>query len=294
MGSVGASLPPVGALPHTLRKGFIMDCYNVKCKHFKHGDVQTVIHSRLIQKGVKRKECNADRLESDTTEELSDADREVLHLRSVRNSMKRSLNKIYDISRANSWDYFVTLTFNPDKVDRYSYDDCSKKLSQWLKDLKKRVNPDFMYLVVPELHKDGAYHFHGLFAHCDGLCIVPSGHFDKSGKVVYNIGSYRLGFTTATAVGNQQAVNKYITKYVTKDLCEATKGKKRYWASRNCESPIEETFAFDFKEKNLIRRELSEDSLHVKICDYDIGSRQCMTEYFENQGGVFNIPDPEF
>ena len=35
------------------------------------------------------------------------------------------------------WDYFVTFTFSKEKVNRYDYDVCSKKISQWIKDLKE-------------------------------------------------------------------------------------------------------------------------------------------------------------
>lgn len=273
-----------------------MECYNVRCKHFKHGDVQTVIHGRLIKRGVKRyKDKAAGQREGEAAErkqsEAVERDRAADHDRSVYNSMTRSLNKIYDISRSNEWEFFVTLTFAPDKVDRYSYSECTKKLSQWLKDVRKRLDADFRYLIVPERHKDGAFHFHGLFANCDGMQIVPSGHTDKKGQTIYNIGKYKLGFTTATAVDNQQAVNKYITKYVTKELCEATKGKKRYWASKNCDSPIEEIFTFDCDEKHLIRRELAVDAMQHKIVDYEIRDKPCTSEYFENNGMVFSVPD---
>lgn len=270
--------------------------YNCKVKHFKHGETQISFYTRPVITGKREKpendsECDADRLAEESAAEMTDADRAAAHERSIQNSMKRALNKIYDIARANEWEYFITLTFSPDKVNRYDYSVCSAKLSQWLKDIKKRVNHDFRYLVVPERHKDGAFHFHGLIANCDGLRIVPSGHFDRSGKTIYNIGSYSLGFTTATSVDNQQAVNKYITKYVTKDLCEATKGKKKYWASRNCECPIEETFNFTPQEKHLLRTELIEDAKHYKVCEYDVGFEHCMSEYFENIGVTINIPE---
>ena len=37
----------------------------------------------------------------------------------------------------------------------------TKKVSKWLDHLH-RIAPKIRYMVVPELHKDGAYHFHGL------------------------------------------------------------------------------------------------------------------------------------
>ena len=37
-------------------------------------------------------------------------------------SQKRTINEIYNITRSNSWDYFITLTFNPQRVNRYDFD----------------------------------------------------------------------------------------------------------------------------------------------------------------------------
>ena len=157
--------------------------------------------------------------------------------RSREVSMNRTKNRSYSLARSNSWDWFVTLTFDSEKVDRYDYSVVSKKLSKWLNNCRKKC-PDMKYLVIPELHKDGAFHFHGLFSNCDGLGFVDSGLL-KDGKIIYNIGSYRLGFTTATEVESDQAVVRYITKYITKELCAATFGKRRYWASRNLEEAEE-------------------------------------------------------
>ena len=70
---------------------------------------------------------------------------------------------VYNYSLANDWDWFVTLTFDPQKVDRYNYSDCAKKLKNFI-DVTRRKCPGLKYLFVPELHKDGAFHFHGLIA----------------------------------------------------------------------------------------------------------------------------------
>lgn len=266
--------------------------YNVKIKYYCSGDSQVSVHSRLILTGKrKEKDAVADTLAEET--ELTLADEDARHQRSVQNSMKRSLGTIYDISRSNEWEYFVTLTFSPEKVDRYNYSLCSAKLSQWLKDIRKRVGSDFCYLVVPERHKDGAFHFHGLFANCDGLDFSPSGHFDDSGRIIFNIGSYHLGFTTATAVSNNESVTKYLTKYVTKELVESTRGKKRYWASRNCLRPIEETFCFDVQGKGVLCRELVEDVQYYKACEYNVNSKDCLSEYFENKYLTINAAAEE-
>ena len=47
-----------------------------------------------------------------------------------------------------------------------------------------------------------------------------------------NVGSYRLGWSTATRITDQAKVTKYIAKYISKDLCQVASGRKRYWCSR--------------------------------------------------------------
>lgn len=151
---------------------------------------------------------------------LDEEDESAKKERSVRSSRNRTVNKVYHIARSNTWDWFVTLTFNPEKVDSFDYEACVKKLSVWLMHCRRSA-PDLGYIMVPEKHPtSGRFHFHGLFRDADGLGFKDSGHVDKSGNRIYNIGSYKLGFTTATRVGDQARVTRYIAKYISKDVCE--------------------------------------------------------------------------
>lgn len=186
--------------------------------------------------------------------ELDDVPEEVDNERSARVSASRTVQQIYYLSRSNVWDWFVTFTFNPDKVDRYDYDDCCKKLSKWLNNVRS-FSPGLKYLVVPERHKDGAWHFHGLFSCAAGLEFVNSGHVDSSGNEIFNVGKYRFGFTTATRVQDTERVSKYLVKYITKDLCAASFGKKRYWASRNLDKAPVDLVSFETEEKHAFLQE---------------------------------------
>lgn len=162
-------------------------------------------------------------------------------------SVRRTKNKIFDIARSNKWEWFFTLTFNPDKVDSYSYDEVTYKLSKWLNNMR-RTCPDMKYLVVPEQHESGRWHFHGLFSNVEDMVFVDSGLYDKKGRKVYNVGKYRLGWTTATRIGSLERAMSYIAKYTTEELCAVTKGHKRYWFSRNVDLPIVEDFFCEGQE----------------------------------------------
>ena len=169
----------------------------------------------------------------------------------IKRSQNRSKNKIYALARANTWEWFVTFTFDGKLVRRSSYTDVTKKLKNWIDYIRKVSAPKLKYILVPELHKDGlSYHFHGLFSNIGELNIVKSGHKDKTGNDIYNVLDYYLGFSTATKVKSSEKVSAYITKYITKELTSVTLDKKRYWASRNLDLPERIDYYLDENELN--------------------------------------------
>ncbi len=171
-------------------------------------------------------------------------------------AFKRSKNMIYKLACNNKpWDYFVTFTFNSEKVDRYNFSEVSKKLSKWIDNIKQKYNcKDMGYIIVPEKHKDGAWHFHGLFKNCDNLNFIDSGIKDNQGRTIYNISNYKFGFTTATKLSDIDKAVSYILKYISKDLFgDNLKGKKRYWRSKNLEMPAVETAIFEGNKIDLLK-----------------------------------------
>lgn len=131
-----------------------------------------------------------------------------------RRARSRARVKVFDYVSCNTWDYFITLTLDPKMIDRYDYPTIINKANRWLDNRVRRVG--LRYIIVPELHPtSGAIHFHGLVN--DVLPRTYSHHFDKRHHTVYNLPDWTLGWTTAIhTYGDQIAVAKYITKYVTK------------------------------------------------------------------------------
>jgi len=184
--------------------------------------------------------------------------------RSLKNSKSRTIQKIYEITRSNKWEYFITLTFNPEKVDSFNYDEVVKKLSKWLNNIKSVYAPDLKYIIVPELHKSGRFHFHGLFADIGSMQLVDSRKKLSDGTVIYNIGNYKLGFTTATKIKDNARVSSYITKYISKDLCVVTANKKRYWCSRNLDTVQITDYVLEPHEIKQLLEDLSENITYMK------------------------------
>lgn len=74
------------------------------------------------------------------------------------------------------------MTFNPDHVNSFDYDECYNRTYQFLKNVK-RQNPDFKCIFVPEYHKSGGIHFHGIGTDCDNLKFEDSGITKKGKKI---------------------------------------------------------------------------------------------------------------
>lgn len=192
------------------------------------------------------------------TEETDRTKRQIEH--SIKSSVNRTINQIYMISRANKWEYFVTLTINPKKLDNTDFNLISEKLNIWTNNLKKRYAPELKYIIVPELHKDKSkWHFHGLFANIGKMPLTFSGKvcvgkfvYDYVKKPfatkIYNIPLWKYGFSTATVIRDSSKASSYITKYITKDLSHILQNQHRYLASQNVDKPLERVFNIDYDE----------------------------------------------
>lgn len=147
--------------------------------------------------------------------------------------------------------WFITLTFSPDNVDRFDYDAVCALMLKFTRSLR---HYNCLYLIIPEQHKSGAWHFHGLIK--GDLPVVPAISpktgkciFDNNRRLVYNVTNFDVGFTTATKIGDSDRAVSYLTKYLTKDkMTKVPKGKKRYWASRKLPTPEVETFLSGLEE----------------------------------------------
>ena len=168
------------------------------------------------------------------------------HDHSVKSSLTRSIHKVYDLARNNVWEWFFTFTLNDNAVnDKFDYEDCSKKVCKWFNNIRLRICPNIKYLIIPEKHKTGAWHFHALVSNCDELEFIVAKnnqefvkdefgniktnkkgqpirnkHFGDDlrvsypdGNYIYNIANYnidRYGFSTATKIIDTKKATSYI------------------------------------------------------------------------------------
>lgn len=215
-----------------------MSLYNIKVIeyddfiHIQHYDkpIKRADLPEKIQKDIDNEDIKC--IKSDKLDLICEDEDKKNHSLSV--STNRSKNNLFRIARSNDWDLFVTLTFDREIIDSSDYDLISKKMTTWINNIKSRYCHNLKYLTVPELHKDKIhYHFHCLFANIDNLTLIDSGHIDKLGSKIYNLPEWKYGFSTATFVKDKNKVRNYIGKYITKDLMNNLKYKKRYYCSQN-------------------------------------------------------------
>ena len=152
----------------------------------------------------------------------------------LEENLIRTRGKIFELAFCNPWDWFFTGTLNANKQDRTDLELFHKQLTKWLANYNMRrlpKNHKIRFLLVPELHDDGKnWHIHGF------LYGLPEEHLrqfqigDRMGKglsekvlrgdVVFDWPPYaeRFGFCDLERIKNHEAVSKYITKYINKNL----------------------------------------------------------------------------
>lgn len=145
---------------------------------------------------------------------------------SLARSAARARKELFELCACNDFDLFFTLTLDKEKVDRYDYKTIVSRLSVWLDNRVRRRG--LRYIAVPELHKDGAIHFHGL---CNSeACRLKDSGVKDNGHVVFNITDWKLGFTTAIRLyGEPNAAAHYVAKYVTKSSAGGTIGGRYFY-----------------------------------------------------------------
>lgn len=247
------------------------------CKRFVFNPHHVEEHNRDVRLRREKWESDLDEMYGRSgkfvPEKTSKAD-------SISRSKRRAKSNLLDFALCNEFECFVTLTLNGDNIDRSDYKAVVKKLNTWLDNRVRRYG--LKYVGVPELHKDGAIHFHIL---CNdvlntiysGTVIRPTGgrpvkestairqgfNLDDCRKV-YNITDWTLGFSTMYhTYGDVRAVANYIVKYITKG--DEKIGGRWYYSGGDLLKPVYKYDRVSFDD----------------VCDYDYD--------FECDGGAFKV-----
>ena len=154
-------------------------------------------------------------------------------------SLARTKGTVRDLVLCNNFELFCTFTFNPDKVDSFNFQKCWLKMSTWLhhqRDNSREKGIEFKYLIIPERHKSGRWHFHALISGYTST-LKDTKLKTTSLNPIFNITSFRSGFTTAVRIDSKQGVSNYVTKYITKDFITSF-NQRRFFCSHNLVRPV--------------------------------------------------------
>ena len=151
----------------------------------------------------------------------------------------RAKSLVLQYALCNPWDYFFTGTLDETKLNRHDLDAYRQKLSQFIRDKRKEYGTQVQYLLIPEQHKDGAWHIHGMLANLPGPALRRFRR-PEPWKLVnseyLNWPDYqrKFGFCSLGPIKHPVATSFYITKYVSKELSRrgGDLGKHLYFHSR--------------------------------------------------------------
>lgn len=197
----------------------------------------------------------------------------------MERSARRARSKLRRLALSNEFAHFVTLTLDKDKIDRYDAAAVQRALSTWCSNMVQRRG--FRYVIVPEKHKDGAWHFHGLVA--GGYDLVDSGTIKRpgikkpcrpkdraqreawlreGGHIVYNVPQWTLGYSTAiTLYGEYGRAVGYVCKYIGKQNGERPLGRW-YYSGGGLVSPQKMVCTLDYRQ---VARDFGQDCVEFQI-----------------------------
>lgn len=146
-------------------------------------------------------------------------------------NVSRARSRVRELAACNEWQYFATLTLDEGKQDRFDRKAWKRALGVWIGNYNKKFGTNLRYLIVPERHKNGAWHAHGLFA---GLA-VESLVRNEYGYLDMPYYAQRFGFISLDPIRDKSRCASYIAKYVTKEYANADfldKGERMFYSSQ--------------------------------------------------------------
>lgn len=171
----------------------------------------------------------------------------------LASNFSRARSMVLQYALCNPWDYFFTGTLDRRKYNRHDLDVFSSHLMQWIRDKRKSYESKFQVLLVPERHKNGAWHIHGLIYGLPDCVLCP---FQPPAPVKLIEGDFlnwpdyqkKFGFCSLAPIRDPVATAFYVTKYISKDISQRENdlGKHLYFHSRPLRKaePVSDVYAF--------------------------------------------------
>lgn len=190
-------------------------------------------------KVVMLSSCRMSGYELENSKEVNYQPKNSVNDEKLANNISRAKTKVNELALCNPWSYFVTLTIDQNKYDRYNLKTYHKDLSEFLHNYNRRRLADnkIKYILIPEMHKDGAWHMHGLI---QGLTDADL-YINSNGYRGWKAYEDKFGFISIDSVKDKNKVSSYITKYITKDMNKNVRelGGHMYYSSKGLQTAEE-------------------------------------------------------
>lgn len=224
-------------------------------------------------------------------------------LTSFNASLRRTVIAMNMLLSMNDFDWFWTLTFDNERINRYDDKQVFECYVKYINNLKHKY-PNLKYMCFPERHEDNCIHFHLLVAGITTkqMGLVNSGkvcchwakkrdkkgilrdiklcsreYFEKTkhlhelketdGEPIYNITTFAYGYTTVSRICSRERCNSYVKKYVEKALGSTEVFKKRFYYSSNLNVPdiVKKLIGADFETpKDIDKLSCLQNNIFVK------------------------------
>lgn len=157
----------------------------------------------------------------------------------LSNNISRARSKVKELVLCNPWDYWCTFTLDKTKYDRYNLKGYVKGLGEFLHSYNRRCDPadKVKYLLIPEMHKDGAWHMHGFIKGIKEQDVYRN----SNGYLSWRQYNDKFGFISMKRIEGEDAIEKlssYMLKYMTKEISNTVKelGAHSYYSSQGLQT----------------------------------------------------------
>lgn len=188
-------------------------------------------------------------------------------------NLSRAKSKVKELAFCNDWDFFVTLTISPDKYDRYNLNAYVKDLGRFICNYNRYCSKDekVKYLLIPEMHADGAWHLHGLIKGIKHSDLIMNDNGYMTWKQYHN----KFGYMSIDKIRDKEACSNYILKYISKEMSKTVSelGSHLYYASKGLKTAtilyrghdlrLEDDW--DFENDYCRIKDMNEEELHEKV-----------------------------
>ena len=194
----------------------------------------------------------------------------------TRCNVRRAIRTVQELALCNEWKWWVTLTFSKENIDRTDIAAIKQNIARWLRNERRNHHGgNLSYLLIPEQHRKGGWHMHGLIngGLMDDDLSSDWSKFDKLPKYIRdnlsngcNIPGQpptllwwpryvkKWGWCTVERVRSVEACAAYCTKYMTKQMnSNAISGGKALYIASQGLNRAERIDIDDMPEKCLLQ-----------------------------------------